>query len=50
MEQIENVLPFPFSGGMQEGSPSDTGQLPSRLLSTDVSQYLIALAVAALTF
>lgn len=31
MEQIENVLPFPVSGGMQEGSPSEIGRLPSLL-------------------
>lgn len=48
MEQIENVLPFPFGGGMQGGSPSKIDWLPSRL-SYRQTWYLLTLVVPALT-
>lgn len=52
MEQIENVLPFPFSGG----KGGDAGRLSkqdgtfSALLSTDMSGFHIAPAVFAFNF
>lgn len=52
MEQIENVLPFPFSGGKggDAGRPSERDRTFSALLSTDMSGFHIAPAVFAFNF
>lgn len=54
MEQIENVLPFPFSRGNGGDAVSlcerDRTATFSSLLSTEVSWFIIALAVFAFNF
>lgn len=52
MEQIENVLPFPFSGGKggDAGRLSEPDGTFSALLSIDMSGFHIAPAVFAFNF